>query len=358
MNLKIDMSYEIFLDLVNIKEDVFHPLDRFMDYNDLTSVIQTNYLEDGNVWPIPVIQTIENSLYSIISEGEEYDLYFNDIIVGTILVEDKFKIDKSKIADLVFKTTDKNHPGVNNLFQKPDYAISGKLKFYDENIKIEDPFHLTPKYTKEKFKEMRWKTIVGFQTRNVPHLAHEYLQRIGLETTDGLFLQPISGWKKSGDYRAEIVFECYKKLIDNYYPRDRVLLCSLSTAMRYAGPREALFHAIIRRNYGCTHFIVGRDHAGVGNYYDKYDAHRIFDSVGNIGITPMLLHEPFYCKKCELMATEQTCSHEEYQRFHMSGTYIRDIISNGRNFPDKLMRKEVIQVLNNHLNNSESLFYQ
>jgi len=223
---------------------------------------------------------------------------------------------------------------------------------------MEDPYHLTPEYTKETFRKMKWKTVVGFQTRNVPHLAHEYLQRIGLETADGLFLQPISGWKKIGDYRAEIVFECYKELVKNYYPDNRVLLCSLSTSMRYAGPREALFHAIIRRNYGCTHFIVGRDHAGVGNYYGKYEAHNIFDSVEDIGITPMRLHEPFYCKKCELMATEKTCSHEEHQRFHMSGTYIRSIITNGQKFPEKLMRPEVIKILKDHLNNSESLFYE
>lgn len=236
----------------------------------------------------------------------------DNAIVGTVSVEDKYKIDKNKIAELAFKTLDKNHPGVNLLFKGPNYAISGKLKFYDANLKINDNFHLTPKETKEKFKEMGWRTIVGFQTRNVPHFAHEYLQRCGLEMVDGLLLQPISGWKKSGDYKAEIVFECYKKLIESYYPKNRVLLCSLSTAMRYAGPREALFHAIIRRNYGCTHFIVGRDHAGVGNYYGKYEAHKIFDSIEDIGIIPMLLHEPFFCKRCDMMATEKTCVHDDY----------------------------------------------
>lgn len=353
----INISYETFLDFVNIKDGVFHPLNRFMNHNDLISVIQKNCIENGDIWPIPVIQHIENSLYSKIIEGEEYDLSFDGNIIGKILVEEKYKINKDKIALLVFGTSDKNHPGVNNLFQKSDYAVSGKLTYYEEKIKIEDPFHLTPLYTKEKFKEMRWKTVVGFQTRNVPHLAHEYLQRCGLEMVDGLFLQPINGWKKSGDYRADIVFECYNKLIENYYPRDRVLLCSLSTAMRYAGPREALFHAIIRRNYGCTHFIVGRDHAGVGNYYGKYDAHKIFDSVGDIGITPMLLYEPFYCKRCDTMATEKTCRHEDSQRLHMSGTNIRNILSNGGNITEKLMRNEVITILKNHLNNSESLFY-
>ncbi len=306
---------------------------------------------------MPVIQTIEDTIFSEISEGEEYDLIFYDSAVGSIVVDDKYKIDKSKIADLVFKTSDKNHPGVNLLFAGPNYAISGKLKFYDENFITNTNFHLTPKETKQKFKEMRWRTIVGFQTRNVPHLAHEYLQRCGLELVDGLFLQPISGWKKIGDYRAEIVFECYKALIDNYYPKNRVLLCSLSTSMRYAGPREALFHAIIRRNYGCTHFIVGRDHAGVGNYYKKYEAHEIFDSIEDIGIIPMLLHEPFYCKKCDMMATEKTCLHNDSERIHMSGTYIRNLISNRESIPEKIMRKEIIDILNKHLNKSDSLFY-
>ncbi len=359
MEEKIDVSYETFLDLVNIKDGVFSPIDRFMDNNDLTSVIQTNFLENGDIWPIPVIHHIENFLYSKISEGEEYDLCFDNVNIGRIIIEDKYKIDKNKIAHLVFNTTDKKHPGVNNLFQKSEYAISGKLTFY-ENLEIKEPFHLTPDQTKERIKEMKWKTIVGFQTRNVPHLAHEYLQRCGLETVDGLFLQPISGWKKQGDYKAEIVFECYKKLIDNYYPKNRVLLCSLSTSMRYAGPREALFHALIRRNYGCTHFIVGRDHAGVGNYYGKYDAHKIFDSVrdmGDIGITPILLYEPFYCQKCNMMATEKTCPHQENERVHMSGTYIRNILLNGGKIPENIMRKEIIQILKNHLNNSESIFY-
>ena len=356
MEKKIEISYETFLDLLNIKSGVFYPLDRFMDNNDLTTVIQTNHLENGDVWPLPVIQHIEPYLYSKILEGEEYNLCCHNKIVGKVLVEDKYKIDKNKVANLIFNTSDKNHPGVNNLFQKSNYAISGKLTFY-ENLKIQDPFHFTPDQTKDKIKEMGWKTIVGFQTRNVPHLAHEYLQRCGLEMVDGLFLQPISGWKKNGDYRAEIVFECYKKLIENYYPKDRVLLCSLSTSMRYAGPREALFHALIRKNYGCTHFIVGRDHAGVGSYYGKYDAHKIFDTIGDIGIIPMLLYEPFYCKKCDMMATGKTCTHDDSQRIHMSGTYIRNNILNGGNIPENIMRKEVVEILKSHLNNSESLFY-
>ncbi|HEY9246658.1 MAG TPA: hypothetical protein VIO11_07430, partial [Candidatus Methanoperedens sp.] len=206
----INITYETYLDLVNIREGVFHPLDRFMDYNDLSSVINANHLENGNVWPLPVIQTIDDAVFPEITEGEEYDLIFGDITIGSVSVDDKYKICKNKIADLVFKTSDRNHPGVNLLFDGPNYAISGKLRFYNGSfIKNADSgsangsdslfhhsFHLTPKETKQKFKEMGWRTIVGFQTRNVPHLAHEYLQRCGLEIADGLLLQPISGWKK------------------------------------------------------------------------------------------------------------------------------------------------------------------
>jgi sulfate adenylyltransferase len=358
----LKISYETYLDMINIKEGVFSPLDKFMNYNDLNSVVCTNRLENDEIWSIPIIQPIEDITYPEIREGDEYDLSFEEDndklgIVGTIKVEEKYKIDKHNIAEKVFKTLDKRHPGVNLLFKGPNYAVSGKLKFCEENLKIKDEFHLSPEETKKKFKQNGWKTIVGFQTRNVPHLAHEYLQRCGLEMVDGLFLQPINGWKKLGDYRAEIVFEAYKNLINYYYPKNRVLLCSLSTAMRYAGPREALFHAAIRRNYGCTHFIVGRDHAGVGDYYGKYDAHKIFENFEDIGIIPMLLCEPFYCKKCDMMATEKTCLHEDSQRIHMSGTYIRNSILNGGKIPEKIMRKEVVDVLKYHLNNSEYLFY-
>lgn len=196
-NDAINISYETYLDLMNIKDGVFRPLEKFMNYNELNSVIHNNRLENGDIWPLPIIQTIENLKYSKILYGEEYDLNFENITVGTISVDDKYKLDKNKIADLAFRTTDKNHPGVNLLFKNPDFAISGKLQLNGNLLNLnKDPFHLTPKETKEKFKEMRWKTIVGFQTRNVPHLAHEYLQRCGLEMVDGLFLQPISGWKK------------------------------------------------------------------------------------------------------------------------------------------------------------------
>lgn len=356
---EINISYETYLDMVNIKDGVFHPLDRFMNNNDLTSVVSTNHLENGDVWPMHIIQTIDDAIYPEIVDGEEYNLLFNGSSVGTVIVDDKYRIEKEKIANLVFKTSDKNHPGVNSLFKGHNYAISGKLKFFDQNLKINNPYYLTPKETKEKIKQMGWRTVVGFGTRNIPHLAHEYLQRCGLEMVDGLFIQPQSGgWNKVGSFKTDIVFECYKELIDNYYPKNRVMLSSLSTYTRYGGPREALFQAMMRRNFGCTHFIIGRDHAGVGNYYGKYDSHKIFDSVGDIGITPLLLYEPFYCKKCEMMATEKTCPHEESQRIQMSGTYIRNLILNNGNIPREMLRKEIAKILKGHLNKSEFLIVE
>lgn len=353
--MSINITYETYLDLINIKDGVFHPLDRFMNNNDLTSVINTNHLANGDIWPMPIIQTIDDSTYPKIFDGEEYELIFDNNKVGTVTIDDKYKLDKNKIAELVFQTLDKKHPGVNLLFKGPDYAISGKLKIY-ENVKVNDPFYLSPKKSKEKIKQMGWKTVVGFGTRNIPHLAHEYLQRCGLEMVDGLFLQPqCGGWAKIGAFKEDVVFECYKELINDYYPKDRVLLCNLYTYTRYGGPKEALFQAIMRRNFGCTHFIIGRDHAGVGNYYKKYDSHKIFDSSENLGITPMLLHEPFYCKKCGMMATEKTCQHGDSQRIQMSGTNIRDLLREGK-IPKEMLRKEIIKILKNHLKRPETLF--
>lgn len=215
---------------------------------------------------------------------------------------------------------------------------------------IEYPdFEITPKESKKLFSKLGMKTVAGFQTRNVPHRAHEYLQRVALEHVDGLFIQPLVGYKKKGDYTTAAVIKGYQALIENFYPKEKVILGTLSTAMRYAGPREAVFHAIVRRNYGCSHFIVGRDHAGVGNYYGKYDAHALTESFGDeLGIKIMRLHGPYYCKRCDGIVTEQTCRHEKYmpeEVTHISGTDMRAMLEGGLMPNKNLMRPEIIEAL-------------
>jgi sulfate adenylyltransferase len=254
-----------------------------------------------------------------------------------------------ELAEKIFGTTEPEHPGVSHLMTIGEFFVGGPIKFKQRVPLDISEFELTPAETKALFKDRGWKSVVGFQTRNVPHRAHEYLQRVALETSDGLFVQPLVGRKRAGDYSPMAVIRGYQALVDGFFPKDRVVLGLLSTAMRYAGPREAIFHAIIRRNYGCTKFIVGRDHAGVGGYYGKYDAHaltRRFD--GDLGIDVLRLHGPYYCRACDGIVTEQTCPHAETDPTavcEISGTDMRAILVEGRPPEPHIMRPEIIASL-------------
>jgi sulfate adenylyltransferase len=276
-------------------------------------------------------------------------LIYDGVEVADFSPEDVFTPDKSDLAKKIFGTTNPDHPGVAHLMTMGPLFVGGPIKFKQRVALDISEFELTPAETKSIFRERGWKTIVGFQTRNVPHRAHEYLHRVALETTDGLFVQPLVGRKRSGDYSPMAVIRGYQALVDGFFPKDRVLLGLLTTAMRYAGPREAVFHAIIRRNYGCTRFIVGRDHAGVGGYYGKYDAHQLtrrFD--GELGIEVLRLHGPYYCRICDGIVTEKTCPHPETDPSavrEISGTDLRAMLVEGRPPEPHLMRPEIIASL-------------
>jgi len=331
----MQINSEILQDIINIATGLFSPLNGFMDSKDYRSVVDNMCLANGEVWTIPITLDSEN----MISDDEIY-LEFNSKIVAKIEVEDVFKIKNDDILK-IYKTTDTNHPGVAKELKRGKYRIGGRITLLDNSL-LDGA--LNPQKTKEYFKSKNWQTIVGFQTRNIPHRAHEYLHRLGLEFCDALFINPLIGWKKKGDFTQKAVEIGYKALIDNYYTNLNVYFDTLKTPMRYAGPREAIFHAIIRKNLGCTHFIIGRDHAGVGDYYDKYEAQQLAKKLQDkLDIQILLFKEPFFCPKCEMIVSENCCKHTDIIK--ISGTQIRKMFLDGKIPPKEFIRDEVAKAI-------------
>lgn len=353
---KINISSKEFSDIIMMGTGSFSPLEGFMIKADYDNVVENMHLEDGILWPIPITLALNEEESSIIKEGDRIVLNYENAPKPLAIMEviEKYKYDKSKEAWSVFKTKDIRHPGVKKVFDQGDLYIGGKLKVlnlggYPEIF----PEMAFPEETRKIFREKCWNTIVAFQTRNPMHRSHEYLTKIAMELYDGLFINPIVGKLKEGDIPAEIRMKCYKILIDKYFPKNKVVLKVYPMEMRYAGPKEAILHAIIRQNYGCSHLIIGRDHAGVGNYYGQFEAQEIFNDIGDneLKIEPLKLDWTFWCNKCGTMASMKTCPHGKKDRILISGTELRNQLSRGKIPPPEFTRKEVADILIDYYKN-------
>lgn len=343
-------------EIENIATGLYSPLTGFLNQEDYDQVIEDMRLADGTVWPLPVVLRVSQAQADRLEVGSEIALTdLGDRVFAIMVLESKYSYNKEREASKVYQTTDLEHPGVANLFNCGEVILGGEIKLIKrQQYQLFNQYRFDPFQVREEFKRRGWETVVGFQTRNPIHRAHEYLQKCALEIVDGLFLSPLVGQTKSTDIPAEYRIESYEVVINKIYPPGRVFMAVFPVTMRYAGPREAIFHAICRKNYGCTHFIVGRDHAGIGDYYGTYQAQEVFDLFrpDEIGIVALKFEYSFYCRKCQSMATAKTCPHDSKYHLGLSGTKVRSLLQDGKRPPHEMTRPEVADVLIRGLKNT------
>ena len=341
-----EVSTDIRNDAENIATGVFSPLEGFMIQEDFLNVLKEGRLSNSIPWTIPIVLDAEKEIAKQMKELKDVVLCSGGEKFGIMHVENIYGYNKENVANAVYGTTDVNHPGVNRLSKMKEFLVGGGVEIFHlkENDEIQK-FRMHPSETRSEIVRRGWKTVVGFQTRNVPHVAHEMLQKAALNLYDGLFVNPLIGKKKIGDFTDSLIINAYESLIMNYFPKNSVLFSTTHTIMRYAGPREAIHHAIMRKNFGCTHFIVGRDHAGIGNYYPPFAAQEIFNEYPDLDIIPVIFPSFYFCKKCISYANEKTCPHGVESKEELSGTMIRKMVNSGK-IPEKhLMRPEISELI-------------
>ena len=346
--VQIEPFIDFYYDSLKIADGSYSPLEGFMGEDEVASVLKRRSLSNGLPWTIPIIFAVDQSQNEKIKEGDQIALLNRkQQPYGEMSIESKFKLNKKDIAETVYDTADLKHPNVQDLFEKyGDTAISGKVRIFKEQELPGGGYEKHPSEIREEFSKKGWKNVVAYQARNPPHVAHEYLQKVSLELPgiDGLFIHLVVGRLKKGDYKADVILNSYDSLIKNYHRSEKTMMASLSITMRYAGPRASVFLAIIRRNYGATHYIIGRDQAGVGSYYEPYAAQKIFEEL-DVGMVPIRFKDTFYCKKCRGITSETVCPHSMEDRLIISQTKIRELLKTNQEIPQEILRPEIADIL-------------
>jgi len=345
---QLQINLELANDIENIADGIFSPLQGFMCKHDFENVVQHGALANGLSWTIPIIMDVDEATAKQMQNSKDVMLKTNYNNIAVLHIDEVYTYDKKQIMEKIYRTTDINHPGVKKTSLMKNFLVGGKIDYLERPDSINRMHRKTPIETREQFKKLRWNSIIAFQTRNPPHVAHEMMQKTALVNHDGLFINPLIGKKKTGDFKDDVIIKSYETLIDLYYAKETCELATLHTDMKYAGPKEAIHHAIMRQNYGCTHIIIGRDHAGVGNYYKPFDSQQIFDHYQDLKIKPIFFPAFFYCDICLSFTNSKACPHDIKNRNQVSGTKLRQMISR-KIIPSKyIMRPEISKIIINH----------